>query len=304
MASYTSFDFQNLTKVGSTYTVNFAETSDAIVWTELSSPNSTFEIGETYSESFGNATYLGQISVDGFLYHLFNQAGQNVLTAELDAAPGLTVGYTFDESELSIIQSALCFAPDTRIASPSGEIAVQDLEIGDLVLCADDRAVPVKWIGRQALNARFAIAERLEPVRIAAGALGNGLPHSDLTVSADHGMMLEGMVVNASALVNGTTISFVPLAELEDGFTYYHVETEHHDVIRANGAETETFVDVSGRQTFDNYAEYLDLYGVERIIPEMRAARITSQRLLPESLCALLGITETFDVFDLKTRTA
>ena len=103
-------------------------------------------------------------------------------------------------------------------------------------------------------------------------------------------MIVDGLVINASTLVNGTTIDWVPLAELPDSFTVYHVETENHDVILANGAPVETFIDYVGRRAFDNHAEYLDLYGSERIIPEMAQPRISTARLLPDALKARLGI--------------
>jgi len=174
------------------------------------------------------------------------------------------------------------------LAPQKGEASVENLEIGNLITTTDGRAVPVKWVGRQTMH-KWRHGAHMQPVRIRAGALGGGLPHSDLTVTADHGMVLDGYVINASALVNGDRNDFVPMAELEDSFTVYHIETEAHDVILANGAPSETFVDAVTRSHFDNYQEYLDLYGAERIIPEMPRPRITSARLLPDHLRAQLG---------------
>ncbi|KHQ52305.1 Hint domain-containing protein [Mameliella alba] len=176
-----------------------------------------------------------------------------------------------------------CFAAGTEIATPSGSRPVESLTIGDLVLTADGRIVPVKWLGRQALRTGIA-ARRAQMVRIRAGALGDGIPHRDLTVTADHGMILDGLVVNASAMVNGDSIDFVPLSDLPQRFTVYHVETKAHDVILANGAPAETFIDLVGRRAFDNFGEYLDLYGFERIIPEMPRPRISARRHLPAAL--------------------
>lgn len=181
-----------------------------------------------------------------------------------------------------------CFAAGTGIATPTGEVAVENLAIGDLVLSADGRNVPVRWIGRQTVSTLFG-GQAARPVRIAVGALGAGLPHRDLTVTADHGMMIDGLVINAGALVNGTTITLVPLAELATRVTYYHIETSDHEVILANGAAAETFVDYAGRAAFDNYAEYLALYGAPQMIAELHAPRITSARLLPESIRARLA---------------
>ncbi|MEY8842593.1 hypothetical protein AB9K41_26480, partial [Cribrihabitans sp. XS_ASV171] len=70
---------------------------------------------------------------------------------------------------------------------------------------------------------------------------------------------------------------------------YYHVETEDHDVILANGAPAETYVDYIQRRAFDNYAEYLELYDEERTIPEMPLPRISAARLVPGGIRARLA---------------
>ncbi|MBW4982066.1 Hint domain-containing protein [Mameliella sp. CS4] len=211
---------------------------------------------------------------DGSYYTLSNDAGLNGQLVSPDTSPATYV---------------YCFAQGTMIAGPDREIPVQDLSIGDLVQTAEGRTVPVKWIGRQTVHNRIG-APKTSLVRIRAGALGNGLPHTDLTVTADHGMVIDGYVINASALVNGTTIDFVPRSELPETFTVYHVETEAHEVILANGAPSETFIDYRDRRSFENHDEYLGLYGCERIVPEMRAPRISSARHLPAGIRARLGI--------------
>jgi hypothetical protein len=180
-----------------------------------------------------------------------------------------------------------CFGPGTLIATPEGEMAVEDLTIGDAVLTADGRAVPVLWIGRQTVKTRHA-TPRQEPVRIRAGALGQGLPYCDLVVTADHGMLVDGLLINAGSLVNGTTIAFVPLAKLEARVTYYHIEVAAHEVILANGAPTESFVDYAGRHGFDNHDAYIARYGAERLIPEMAVPRVSSRRMLPDGVRARL----------------
>jgi len=185
----------------------------------------------------------------------------------------------------------VCFLAGTRIATPRGEVAVECLARGDLVLTADGRAVPVRWVGRQWVpNHPLLMPAKRLPVCIAAGALGEGLPHTDLHVTADHGMIWEGLLVNAGAMVNGGSIRFVPSEELPEGFTCYHIETEAHEVVLANGAPSETFVDYVTRSHFNNYQEYLDLHGAERVVAEMRRPRVSAQRMLPDALRAKLGL--------------
>jgi hypothetical protein len=182
--------------------------------------------------------------------------------------------------------AVFCFAAGTLIATPAGEVAVEALSAGDLVVTADGRAVPVIWIGRQTLSPRF---QRARLIRVAAGALGADLPLRDLTLTADHALMIDGLLVNAGALVNGTTIT--EAANLPERVTVYHVETEAHDVILAEGTPAETFIDYAGRQAFDNHAEHVTLHGEDRIIVENPMPRIIAARHLPAHLRARLGIS-------------
>jgi hypothetical protein len=198
--------------------------------------------------------------------------------------------------EAFFILTITCFAPGTLIETSVGETTVETLKIGDMIRTADGRDVAVKWVGVQTVSTVFSEnVERLQPVLISKGALGHGQPHTDLTVTADHGMVIDGLVINAGALVNGTTIRVLPMAEMGETFTVYHIETEAHDVILANGAPAETFIDYAGRQSFDNYAEYVDLYGAERIIPDLPMSRISSCRQLPAALRDRFGIAGVGD---------
>lgn len=178
----------------------------------------------------------------------------------------------------------ICFAAGTLIATPDGERAVEMLSIGDLVTTADGDAVPVKWTGRQTFHTRLCSPERIAPVRITAGALGNGLPHADLLLTSCHAVILHGLAITAGALVNGTTIIREPVTALPDTVTYWHVETEGHRVILANGAPAETYLDYENRRAFDNYDEYVALYGDQPGIEEMNLLRITSARLVPAAI--------------------
>ncbi|MGI3185806.1 Hint domain-containing protein [Nioella aestuarii] len=191
---------------------------------------------------------------------------------------------SFQAENFTPTGNPICFLAGSLIATPKGEVAVETLKIGDSILTASGTVVPAKWIGRQhvapfAVNMR--LPERLAPVRIAAGALGEGLPHTDLTVTADHAMLIEGVICHAGALVNGTTITRVPLAEMGESYTVYHIETEAHEIILANGAPAETFIDNVSRRAFDNYAEFEELYGDVPEMEELPYPRAMSARQVP-----------------------
>ena len=252
-------------------TSNFFETTDTITVTEP---------GETYT-----VTYLGYVTIMGTDYLVYSEPDDGItvvagISLDIDSYPNV--------SALSINSGgfAACFAAGTLIATPQGEVAVDALAIGDMIRTADGRDVPVKWIGRQTV-AKFFVGEKAQMVRIAAGTLGT---HTDLCVTGDHGVIIDGYVVNASALVNGHSIDFVPLCDLEDRYAVYHIDTAAHDVILANGAAAETYLDTPGRQVFDNYHEYLALYGKEPLIAESQMLRISAQRLLPDRIRSLVGI--------------
>lgn len=193
-------------------------------------------------------------------------------------------------SNRSIEGTTVCFAEGTLIQTADGEIKVEDLAIGDMVLSADGKQLRVKWIGRQTVSNTAAIMN--PPVMIHKDALGEGKPHSNLHVTAAHGMYIDGLVINAGALVNNDTIAFMSWNQLPKTVTYYHIETENHEVIVANGAETESYVDYISRQRFDNYAEYVALYGIETRIVEMPRHRISSRRLVPMAVRERLGIQD------------
>ena len=186
----------------------------------------------------------------------------------------------------------LCFAAGTLIATPDGQSTVETLRIGDTILTAEGRALPVKWIGQQRVITRLRPAERLGLVRFAAGSLGIGLPQTDLTVTADHGMLIEGVICHAGALVNGTTITRVPLAEMGETYTVYHIETEEHEIILANGAPAETFIDNVSRRVFDNYAEFEALYGDVPEMEELPYPRAMSARQVPDRIRAFLALSK------------
>ncbi|MBW4980987.1 Hint domain-containing protein [Mameliella sp. CS4] len=176
-----------------------------------------------------------------------------------------------------------CFAAGTRIATATGDVAVETLTAGQEILRADGGTSRVRWVGHQAVRPADG-----HLVVIRAGALGEGLPLRDLVVTGDHGMVLDGHVVNASVLINGRGITWADPAQMPQTVTVYHVETETHEALLAEGAPAETYVDYAARGAFANYQEYLELNGADRLIREMALPRISSRRFLPDSIRARL----------------
>ena len=104
-------------------------------------------------------------------------------------------------------------------------------------------------------------------------------------------MLVDGVLCQASALVNGATVTRVPISEFGKEYTVYHVETERHEIILANGAPAETFIDNVSRRAFDNYAEFEALFGENP--PEMEELphpRASNDRQLPRRIRARFGL--------------
>jgi hypothetical protein len=186
----------------------------------------------------------------------------------------------------AIIQPIPCFLAGTLIATPAGARAIETLCVGDLVLTADGRAVPILFTGRTTVVARTARGARGLPILIRAGALADGVPSRDLQASPQHGIVVDDMLVSAQALVNGLSIRRMPAPA--PVFIYYNIETEAHEVILANGTPVETFCDHIGREAFDNHAEFQARYPEGRLIGEMALPQAQSARQLPRATRARL----------------
>jgi hypothetical protein len=181
----------------------------------------------------------------------------------------------------------VCYLSGTRIAVLEGEIAVEDLCPGDLVITAAGALWPIRWIGRQTVSTRFADPLRVLPIRIRAGAIAEDIPERDLLVSPDHAVLIGDILAHANALVNGTSI--IRETNVPEILTYYHIEIAEHALILAEGLPAESFVDNVSRQQFDNWSEYQALGIHAAGIPEMDYPRAKSVRQVPRFIRARLA---------------
>ncbi len=192
-----------------------------------------------------------------------------------------------------------CFLPGTNILTDKGEVAVEDLNIGDLVETADGKLEPVKWIGKQTVEPdRIKNPLRGYPILIKAGALGHGLPHRDLYTSPDHAYLVDGLLINAGALVNDVSII---KTEPTETFCYYHVELENHSLLLAEGTAAESFYpNREDRLVYYNGAEYDELYpdgNSQLMLYPLDYPRISSKNKVPKYISQkLMQIAEELDL--------
>ena len=245
-------------------------TTDAIT---LSSANFGLNSSsDVLSETYSNNTLVVKDLTDGA-----------AVTIALSLTSGDSASWFKVSDASGQLVITLCFCAGTNIATPDGEVAVEALREGDLVLTQDGRALPIRWMGQSHVAKAFADPIRSYPVRIKAGALGENLPKRDLCVSPDHAIFLDGVLVQAGALVNGESI--VREHDVAAQFTYYHVELASHELLLAEGVAAESFVDNIERMHFHNWDERS---APETAIAELPYPRAKSARQVPAATRARL----------------
>lgn len=143
-----------------------------------------------------------------------------------------------------------CFVAGTLIEVANGYSSIETIKAGDLVNTIDHGLQPVVWTGARTLSSlELARNPALRPIRIAAGALGHGVPNADLLVSPQHRVLLrsemarsvfgaEEVLVAAKQLLS---VDGIAIADDLQEVTYHHMLFREHEIVHSNGAETESF---------------------------------------------------------------
>jgi serralysin len=95
-------------------------------------------------------------------------------------------------------------------------------------------------------------------------------------------MLVDGLLINASALVNG--VSIVRETAVAESFVYYHVELDDHSLILAENTPAETFIDTVDREHFDNWDEHQALFPEGKPILDMPYPRAKARRQVPAAI--------------------
>lgn len=141
-----------------------------------------------------------------------------------------------------------CFAGGNIIATPNGKVAVETIQVGQLISTLNNEEQPVRWIRCSKLDA-VALAQNpnLLPILIPKDALGAGMPENDLIVSPQHRILLRSRIaqrmygcdeilVAAKKLDGSLGVSVMKgVSEIE----YYHLLLDRHEIVLSNGAASE-----------------------------------------------------------------
>lgn len=220
--------------------------------------------------------------------NVFSQMGQtsNIwgMASDTELQPGVryvkTGGSNNGDSDYETFVP--CFTPGAMVSTPTGLIEVEKLRVGDRVMTRDNGLQELHWIGQKDLSRTALLADaRFRPIRIHKGALGDGMPLSDMTVSPNHRVLLTGpqfavnfgeeeVLVAAKHLVGMPGVEVLPARDV----TYMHLLCERHEVLMVDAVWTESFqpgdMAMNGLAT-DQAAEVFALF------PELRNPTLNLQ---------------------------
>ena len=171
--------------------------------------------------------------------------------ASLDIGAGYTTAdFTFaSDGAGGTLIGVVCYARGTRLLTAAGERPVEQLRPGDTVTTLSGDEAAIRWVGHRRVDiARHPTPDSVRPVRIAAHAFADGLPHRDLLVSPEHALFVDGVLIPAHRLLNGSTVTQDAPAAVE----YFHVELDRHEVLLAEGLPAESYLDTGNRTMFAN----------------------------------------------------
>jgi hypothetical protein len=248
MATYTTSGYYTVTEMNGQFVVGSVYRSARSTLVNDSAPDNIFRVGDhvtvTDDTGYTSAEIVVGFTSDGVIT-VDDQGNYNLTTNNASYAYGQPIDSNADDFPV-------CFVKGTLIDTDRGPVAIESLRVGDKVLGSTGYRT-VKWIGWRHYHA---VALRTPeqrvaclPIRIEAGALGRHLPSQDLLVSPWHHIFIDGLLVRAKDLLNG--VSIVQDTHLTE-FSYYHLELDQFDVVRAYGVFSESWADGGNRSFFQN----------------------------------------------------
>jgi hypothetical protein len=217
----------------------------------------------------GNAVDFYGVSIDTLKSEFHAGSGSTDPTIVFASGTGGTLDFQGDSGDTfvfreepdgkgaEVVVEPACYRRGTLIRTAHGEVPVEALQAGDLVVTAAGGERPVRWVGHRSMDCRrYADPAVIWPVRILAGALGDAVPARDLWVSPGHALLIDGVLVQACNLINQVTVAQESCEHVE----YWHVELDSHDVLVAEGAAAESYLDTGNRTAFANGGASIDAY--------------------------------------------
>lgn len=206
---------------------------------------------------------------------------------------GVTGGMNLEQTNV------VCFTRGTLIGTDAGEVPVEDLCVGDMIMTRDDGLQELRWVSSCKLDSiDLAHKPNLKPIRIKVGVLGDGKPTRDLVVSRQHRVLLRSKIAKrmfgesevllpAQKLLPLDGVDVLEVGEVE----YFHMLFDCHQIVTSNGASTESLF--TGPEALKSVSpEARD--EIETLFPEITDPDFlpVPARLIPETGKAMKRLVE------------
>ncbi|BAU37484.1 outer membrane protein [Acetobacter pasteurianus NBRC 101655] len=273
---------------------------------QFSGGNGTIEVGAGTNLTI--IQYITNISVndtivldgtiaDGVVYedgvYTLTDNGKPIQGTASFQLPAANEGSTFTVTNVNgktylNATTVVCFLAGSMIRTSEGDVAVEDIQIGDQLVTFDwkhnkEVTHPVVWVGKAHAMVRAGLPddEAGYPVRVLKDAIADGVPYKDMLITAEHCLFFEGKFVPVRMLVNGVSIFY---DKSITSYDYYHVETDQHSVITADGMLTESYLDTGNRRAFRQEGKVATLRGAVQSWVEDAGAPLCVDRAFVEPL--------------------
>lgn len=197
-------------------------------------------------QSYDNTTVADQVT--------FTLSTGKTITLNITGADQINFKDSTSDADGNVVFEA-CFLAGTMIDMGHSLCAVENIQIGDFVMAYDwqnkqKKPRAVTWVGTKHVYVNPSLSDDLAgyPVRVLQGAIADNIPNKDLLITPEHCLFFEGKFIPVRMLVNGHSIFYDYSITSYD---YYHIETEDHSVIYADGMMTESFLDTGNHKIFD-----------------------------------------------------
>ncbi len=255
---------------GTTYTYNYtwgAKGSEQII------------LGDTAGGYF--LLTDASVNISNYTYTNYSMGNSSTNHWQINGTDGTSSSVTFQNRDF-----VPCFLAGTEISVNGATRKVEDLAVGDridVLVNGKTEQKTVTWVGKStSVAAPFLPLDMAGyPVRIVKDALAEGVPFKDMLITPEHCLYLNGCFVPARMLVNGQSIFY------DQSFTsydYYHVETEDHAIITADGVLTESYLDTGNRRSFRQNGDVVAMPRTRNLTWDDAAAPLNVSRAFVEPL--------------------
>ncbi|WP_138933020.1 Hint domain-containing protein [Roseovarius arcticus] len=188
-----------------------------------------------FQDTNGNVYLAPEFSANADQTALEAKPIQSISLGNLTQNPFQSIGLTGDRQAGNF---AVCFTRGTRLLTPRGYVAIEQLCPGDLLTTVDNGSSPVEWIGSTQMATGDALdAHNMRPIRLRRGH--HGLTR-DIMVSPQHCVAVGDNFIRARHLAEIPGAG----ARVANGVSrveYFHVLCARHEVLIAEGMHTESF---------------------------------------------------------------